>query len=624
MYDEKYVQQGEAGKMQAEIDVWSQTFAELKLDPELITGESGNQGPSYNEAMNAFLHANCKVSDKDKFADSESYRLRRFGMDRVKEGENITDRNCAMSQVAKLFGKEDLLAGSVPMEIRVGGRKQRGIFMEEAEGLNYEQWAQSAEKNHIDRMKPSAIHELADIQMIDYICANTDRHWANMIYTFDKYGNLEHVRGIDHDMSFGGISHAKKNDKYLSVDNMLIVSKEMADKVKALKREELEHMLSGLDLPDDKKKDAWDRVMYMKQRLERAKEFSDNNTAKDLALGQLYIVPDHLWGKIQPGHLLRGAELAGQPESLCQQFYSVRAKNIFNCCLCSGYLWQTVQQNPKVIRRVSPEFGRLLRGEFQPRKVQEEPREYNRGTYVSPAFSAGALHQNERVIHALMKRLRDTVDSKGLEHRGQAFQDMFHSVENLQEWFTGNKGNEAAPQQKEALQNLYSDTVQKCKNYILGHNPYSSVGKKRQQAAMELMEFISMQGLEVDRDLMQLKEQQMLREQGDNLKENSLLDLGRLSELSELSVEDKKRAMSLMGTVVKQDKELGVSDESIAKRHIWGQGMSPDQLQPKDLQTFLEAEDKCYVQDQLLMYQKQSVEKKVDKPIRSEYNSMVK
>lgn len=597
IYQEKYKAYGEdVGRQKADEEVWRDFFKQLDFEPELIASLEKNKEGLFNDALRDFIEKFVDIRDEWTFKYNENLNIQLYLKDmKINMNDNITDRNCAMTQIAQLVGRDDLLARAVPMDICVGGRKRRGVFMEEAKGYNLEQWQKTNKtQKRLNDMTPTAWKDLADLQMIDYICGNVDRHTGNMIYQFNKDGKLEHVKGIDHDLSFGYIPKDEEKKKLPKVENMMAVSSSMADRINNLTPEQFELMLCGLDLPEKQKKAAWDRVLYMRKQLAKAKTVSEHSV-NDFKLGELHIIPDDLWICVKPYNMLKFIHIGPgtTDKEVKEKLDDAWFLNYFYRCLCEGTSGAIDDKNKTVSTNVNME------------------REYNHGKLVSLPFSVNVMKKNEKTINDIMKQLTKTLDKAGIEKRGREFKDMYHSVQELQKWFKKNKENEVTQDEKSNLQQLYRQTVQMCETYIQTHNPYSSVGKMRQGAAIKLMEFIGMQGCEVNYDLTQQKKKQMQKEQ-------ALSDLEEMSKGENLSNEDKEKAVSLMKTVVKLGKQLGASKEELTEKIAWGKGMSVDQLKQEDIQSFVKKEKNLFKDEQPI------VEKTVDKSLHREYNSMVK
>ena len=198
-----------------------------------------------------------------------------YGMD-MPENARIDSRNSAMSSVAELIGASGLVCRANPMKMKTkNGEVVEGTFMEEAKGVdpNYPESKYMA----VGRSDPfrgtngQIFRQLADLQVLDYICGNIDRHSANMFYQFDDHYKLIGVQGIDNDASFGkntGLNPDKGTVKRIGMmappTSMGVMSKEMADRVMALKKEDLAFTLRG-QMEESAIDAAWKRVDIMQQ-----------------------------------------------------------------------------------------------------------------------------------------------------------------------------------------------------------------------------------------------------------------------------------------------------------------------------------------------------------------------
>ena len=125
----------------------------------------------------------------------------------LKEGTRIDNRNSAMSSVAKLLGKSELIAKSVNMKfVDQKGKVQEGTFMDYAEGLDFggedEAFRAVNDRPFEGKNSYKGLKQIADLQVLDYICGNVDRHGTNMVFLADENGDIVGVKGIDNDSSF--------------------------------------------------------------------------------------------------------------------------------------------------------------------------------------------------------------------------------------------------------------------------------------------------------------------------------------------------------------------------------------------------------------------------------------
>ena len=114
----------------------------------------------------------------------------------IKKGANISSRNCAMSDIAELLGYNNLVAKSTPMKVMIDGELVEGVFMETVEGTdlcNIKPNDPVLDARRGSFESPEALRQITDLQVLDFICGNTDRHLGNMIYQFKKILTEIHI-----------------------------------------------------------------------------------------------------------------------------------------------------------------------------------------------------------------------------------------------------------------------------------------------------------------------------------------------------------------------------------------------------------------------------------------------
>ena len=110
-----------------------------------------------------------------------------------------------MTSIEKALGMH-VLADSHKVTIKKDDGVFDGIFMENADGTDF-----IALKSDDKRLKikesefnnRELLKSIADLQILDYICGNVDRHVGNMFIKFDNTNSkIIGVTGIDNDSSF--------------------------------------------------------------------------------------------------------------------------------------------------------------------------------------------------------------------------------------------------------------------------------------------------------------------------------------------------------------------------------------------------------------------------------------
>lgn len=162
----------------------------------------------------------------------------------------IDKKNTGMSIIADLLGISRVVCHAQSMKLKTGdGQYVDGTFMAMAKGVdpNYPtREGIRAGKHSLDH--GSGLEDIADLQVLDYLGLNVDRHAGNMFYQFDEDGYLIGVQGIDNDTSLGTDVPQKMKERIRNSNvpmSMGVISKKTADRIMALKPEELAFALRG-------------------------------------------------------------------------------------------------------------------------------------------------------------------------------------------------------------------------------------------------------------------------------------------------------------------------------------------------------------------------------------------
>jgi|GEM_PF-1689674 len=201
------------------------------------------------------------------------------------EGERVDVSNAAMSTVASFFHCPNLIAKSFNMNLRqADGTVVPGTFMDYAEGLDLNKVRNFAGVND-DPLKANAgklIADLADLQIIDYICGNVDRHVGNLMFQTDAEGNITGFTGIDNDASFGHISGILGNVKMLAgLDNLNCISEQMAVNIKNTDPAMLKFVLRGRGLSEGQIEHSVKRLEDLKFAIERGEKHYEGRQSAD-------------------------------------------------------------------------------------------------------------------------------------------------------------------------------------------------------------------------------------------------------------------------------------------------------------------------------------------------------
>ena len=200
-------------------------------------------------------------------------------------GDRMDVRNSAMSAVATLIKVPDLIAKSRNLAVydEAGKKVTEGTFMEFAKGKDITNLAPVDEMRLMkaQNFEPYQVKkQLADLQVLDYICGNVDRHGGNMLYDVDPVTkNLKGIVGIDNDSSFGTVvkDANKKQQRLPGVNEMRVISKDMANTITNLTEGELKSTLHGYGLSQESINAAWERTKQLKEAIKNGKEYGENN-----------------------------------------------------------------------------------------------------------------------------------------------------------------------------------------------------------------------------------------------------------------------------------------------------------------------------------------------------------
>lgn len=213
---------------------------------------------------------------------------------------NLTNRNVATSRVAELLGIGDVVAKSETVEMIEPGQKNGriGNLMQAAKGTEGKAYL----NQNINEIKEHALssdittarkkyglankvsgnfqRQMMNLQVLDYITGQQDRHAGNYFVQEDENGMLTGVTGIDNDYSFGqyrqndkdnGVGHGRslvnKNADKFVIPHM---DANLAERIKNISKDQFVFLLG--DLLDNNSIDlAWGRLSNV-QRLLKEKE----------------------------------------------------------------------------------------------------------------------------------------------------------------------------------------------------------------------------------------------------------------------------------------------------------------------------------------------------------------
>lgn len=241
---------------------------------------------------------------------------------KIHDGARMDSRNGAMSAVAELLNVPNLVAKSVPMKlIGADGKTVEGSFMMEAQGVDLNNLRAddvAYPRIALSGMDGRALKSIADLQVLDYICGNTDRHSFNFTYQFDEQGKFIGIQAFDNDTAFG-ILNPKFGDfvAHLTLpENMMAVSESMYQRLNQLTPEMLKFSLRGFGLTEEELDAAVQRMQNVKEAIEKGKEFYTKREEqlagkkpKTMVEGQnIRVLKDEEWKEININELHRSYE----------------------------------------------------------------------------------------------------------------------------------------------------------------------------------------------------------------------------------------------------------------------------------------------------------------------------
>lgn len=378
-------------------------YLSLLLHAEAMKGPAGTGftlvGPNKGVAQSVLKRAGVdlsKISSKalstitknfHALANNVGAQNMSIGLE-LQDGERIDTRNAAMSAVAGLFGISSLVAKSSLMKfVDADGKTVEGTFMDFADGLDLandrSQMAYVSDDPLDDpETRGPFMKQLADLQVLDYLCQNVDRHIGNMFYKINEQGKLIGIQAIDNDTAFGSC----KAD-ITSLKSLKVVSKSMADKLaQPYYPDMMGVVLRGHGLSE--------------KEIDRAKERM-KDLQNEIKAGKIRVVPDKDFGKYN-----------------MVDFYPDREDET--------NLFRSV--NRTLVRSISDAQARYGRKEYKPQPKPEfsligtTDRKYTVGGLRDMIDEAGRLVEDKEKGTSM----RELVGVRG---RSQNFKDLMDSVQ---------------------------------------------------------------------------------------------------------------------------------------------------------------------------------------------------
>lgn len=344
----------------------------------------------------------------------------------IKKDSNISSRNCAMTDMAKLMGCSHLLANSVPMKVDIDGLEVEGVFMEAAEGTDLNRLKENdpifqADFNSFEN--PVALQQIVDLQVLDFVCGNIDRHMGNMIYQFKKktFGGVKFtgIKGIDNDCAFGtlDVNSGKNISNLVNVNNMKFITTDMAASLEKITEPMLKMKLAHHHLSSDEIKAAWGRLVKVR------------DAAKS---GQLTIIDKSYWSK-NPLSKYKGTS------DYIEKFKAVQG----SCAKENAFKEEYESEEPS------------LEGSKTIKYAQEK------------VTAAEIMVENANNILALRKKMDDSSSIIFGSSEYKLMKSSFEKIEKYTKEVKGYKNIEQVPiETTNALRNAYIEMAKKTEQYI--------------------------------------------------------------------------------------------------------------------------------------------------------------
>ncbi len=257
---------------------------------------------------------NKLLQDGELFTEYVSYR-RQYDMleakyEKILKGQDLgqndkmDQRNCAMSTMADMLGMPNLLAHAEPVQIQYTQNGETktlsGSFMRFAEGqdIKGQQIGQGMLNVNapVDTEAASLKQQIADLQVLDYICGNVDRHSGNMFYQLDEsdpqHPRLTGIQGIDNDASFTAYSGEAQIGKITVPKSMGVIRSQTAAMVEGLDEDMLKTMLRNYHLSTEQIDAAWTRTQNLQKAIREGREFFRDRPENEVKSEHLHVIDD--------------------------------------------------------------------------------------------------------------------------------------------------------------------------------------------------------------------------------------------------------------------------------------------------------------------------------------------
>ena len=212
----------------------------------------------------------------------------------VKGDGSIEKRNVAFSRLSDALDCSGCIAHAEAMQLQKDGKILDGIFMDRAPGKSVFDFMPGDEevRQGVQAFDGSmALKDLADIQVMDYLCMNIDRNDGNMLYQYSEDGKkCLGVTGIDNDLSFGTIYVASNRKQLLDtpLDKIRVISESQAKRITEMTEISLRNAVGGQGIGEAEYTALRERFTRLKNRVTSGSiRIVKDDEWKDMTLEQL-------------------------------------------------------------------------------------------------------------------------------------------------------------------------------------------------------------------------------------------------------------------------------------------------------------------------------------------------
>ena len=213
--------------------------------------------------------------------------------------ERNNRRNTAMSMMADMIGCPEAVAKSEDIKITIGGKKIKGTFMQKAKGSDIKKIGKDSD---LLKVTPLSFENLelkksvCDLQILDYICGNTDRSYTNLSYiTKEVNGKVQvvGVQGFDNDTSIGDMDSENPNvTAVLLLKDIKVIRKERAEWIMNLNEDKIRQMFYGQDITTTQMDNMLYRIKVLQDKISDGRDFYANKSKGILDRSHLRTVDD--------------------------------------------------------------------------------------------------------------------------------------------------------------------------------------------------------------------------------------------------------------------------------------------------------------------------------------------